>query len=99
QGRLEEQLRSAADDLGQGRLFAAGQAEKNARDRLYDLASLVAPVEDSATKLRKAAEKLDKAIAEEKQIIGQTHALAARIPAGDESYVQVEERQGDNVEL
>ena len=56
-------------------LFSAATAEKNSRDRLYELASLVAPVEDTATKLRKAAEKLDKAIAEQKLVIAQTGVL------------------------
>jgi hypothetical protein len=98
-GTLEESLRSAVEQLKESKLFLATSAEKNARDRLYELASLVAPVEDTATKLRKAAEKLDKAIAEEKTLIGQTHALPARAQPNDEGFLKAEDKQADNVEL
>src|SRR5205807_8487265 len=99
-GRLEDSLRAAVDNLKQSHPFSATSSEKNARDRLYELASLVAPVEDSATKLRKAAERLDKAIAEEKVVIGQTNTLAQRgREGGDEAFLKVECRQADNVDL
>jgi hypothetical protein len=98
-GTLEESLRSAVDQLKESKLFLATSAEKNARDRLYELASLVAPVEDTATKLRKAAEKLDKAIAEEKTLMGLTHALPAKAQPNDEGFLKAEDRQADNVDL
>ena len=98
-GLLEESLRTAADRLKEGQLFSAATAEKNSRDRLYELASLVAPSEDTATKLRKAAEKLDKAIAEQKLVIAQTGVLPPRGAQNDEAYLKVEDKQADNVDL
>lgn len=98
-GLLEQSLRAAADKLKEGQLFSAATAEKNSRDRLYELATLVAPVEDTATKLRKAAEKLDKAIAEQKVVIAQTGVLPPKGVQNDEAYLKVEDKEADNVDL
>src|SRR5262249_21418077 len=98
-GRLEDSLRSSVDDLKQAHPLSATSSQRNARDRLYELATLVAPVEDSATKLRKAAEKLDRPLAEEKVPTGLTAALPATAKPNDEAFIQVEDRQADNVSL
>ena len=97
---LEVSLRDAVTHLKDDKPFLAANTEVNARDRLYELASLIAPVEDAAAKLRKAAEKIDKGIAEEKIVIAKTAALAkARGNADEEPYIRVEDRQADNVDL
>jgi hypothetical protein len=99
QQQLDGSLSAAVNSLKEMKLGATASAQKNARDSLYDLSSLVAPAQDSATKLAKAAEKLDQAIAEEKAIAGQTHNLTPPQEEGDkDAFYQVEDRQADNVD-
>lgn len=103
QGRLHETLAEASTHLKDAMVGKATQAEKLSRDNLYDLASLVAPIEDSAAKLRKAAEQLDKAIAEQKVVVTQTGTLPAKVSGApstyQEAFFQIEDREADNVDL
>lgn len=100
QQQLDQSLNVAVSSLKDLKLGATASAQKNARDALYDLASLVAPAQDPAAQLSKAAEKLDQAIAEQKAIAGQTHGLTPPREEGDkDAFYQAEDRQADNVDL
>ena len=96
-GKLEESLRSAANDLQNALPFQAGSAEKNARDRLYDLARLVVPQQDALARLRKAIDDVDKMIAQEQRIADQTAALDAKHPDAQKA-ADIEQQQGDLVD-
>ena len=67
--KIDPVLASATDSLGQRKLFESVTTEKTARDQLRQLARAIAPPEDESEALREAAERLDRIISQQKDVI------------------------------
>src|SRR5690606_7037065 len=93
--RLPEHVSAATDDLKIGNLFRAAAGEKASRDALLDLSRLVAPPATALEVLRQAAQELDRAIADQKQLVEDTKQANAKDKA---QMTQLEDRQAELVD-
>jgi len=70
--RVKPPLDASAGALSDKKLFEAVTSEKDARDKLRQLARTIAPPRDEAAALRQAMELIDKLIAQQKDMINGT---------------------------
>jgi predicted nucleic acid-binding Zn-ribbon protein len=97
-GKLDENLRVAADDLKAGRFHSATGRELALRDQLRELSRLVAPAKDPQALLRAAAEQLARDLRQEKQIRTATGGLAGDKDQMTTDAATLEDQQADLVD-
>src|SRR5688572_19500039 len=94
-GKLEESLKAAVEELKSANLYRAAGSQKNARDQLRELSRLVAPPRDNVEILRHAAAEIERIIVEQKQVATVTQNLPSSSKQNEEQYFDAEDREGD----
>ena len=93
-GQLLPTIDSAAVDLKAAKLLSAAGSEKMARDLFQELARMLMPARDKKDILRNAIHEVEKAIAQEKQVVAETKEIEGKNPDTSD----IEQRQAEVVD-